>query len=782
MPLDVVLKPSLMRTLLVRILAVAIVPVLVVTAVAIAFSGRSIGNTFEDETRFVAATLQNEIDDRVVQNQRSAQFLASFPDVRTATEDRDVTTLSRFLAPVKSRIGADSIRIADANGLVLAAAQDFIPGDRLNDELVRLAEASVEQSSLVINEPDGLTVRSIALIRGRQTQPVGVLEVGAALDSAFLRALQQGGSAELVLIWGDQLRASTIALDRASLPSTAEVDASPSDTLDRTIQIGGHEYYGVFTLLHRFTTTAPGLLGVLVPTAPLVSAQEALLTLLVITLLASAVAIVVLAYRSSRSISAPLRDLASAAQLIEAGDLSVRVPKRSKHEIGTLERTFDTMAKSLDERERLQQAYLAEARTINAVADAVVGVTDRTRIFAESLGRIVGLLGASGAAVILRDRGVDDTEERLAVALAMGVDTNAARAAAREVLALPALETTSVRASPVSDGTFAAHVPLATRNRITGLLSVYFAGERPFGESETRVLRTLARLVSVATENADLVTELRANNVQLERVAQQNADLVVELRENNVRLERASRLKSEFLASVSHELRTPMNAIIGYTKLMLDGIDGELSEQQAMDLRRVSTAADNLLMLINDLLDLAKIEAGRMEIHPEDTDLSLIASDVLELVRPAANAKQISVRSTLTADLPTAFVDPSKTRQILANLTSNAVKFTDRGGVTLDARAEGGWLIVSVRDTGIGIPHDALGYIFDEFRQVDSSTTRKYGGTGLGLAITRRLVELQGGRIWVESQLGKGSTFTFTLPITSARAPQPASASVGSAR
>src|SRR5919204_3187771 len=648
MPLDVVLKPSLMRTLLVRILAVAIVPVLVVTAVAIAFSGRSIGNTFEDETRFVAATLQNEIDDRVVQNQRSAQFLASFPDVRTATEDRDVTTLSRFLAPVKSRIGADSIRIADANGLVLAAAQDFIPGDRLNDELVRLAEASVEQSSLVINEPDGLTVRSIALIRGRQTQPVGVLEVGAALDSAFLRALQQGGSAELVLIWGGQLRASTTALDRASLPSTAEVDASPSDTLDRTIQIGGHEYYGVFTLLHRFTTTAPGLLGVLVPTAPLVSAQEALLTLLVITLLASAVAIVVLAYRSSRSISAPLRDLASAAQLIEAGDLSVRVPKRSKHEIGTLERTFDTMAKSLDERERLQQAYLAEARTINAVADAVVGVTDRTRIFAESLGRIVGLLGASGAAVI--------------------------------------------------------------------------------------------------------------------------------------RLERASRLKSEFLASVSHELRTPMNAIIGYTKLMLDGIDGELSEQQAMDLRRVSTAADNLLMLINDLLDLAKIEAGRMEIHPEDTDLSLIASDVLELVRPAANAKQITVRSTLTADLPTAFVDPSKTRQILANLTSNAVKFTERGGVTLDARAEGGWLTVSVRDTGIGIPHDALGYIFDEFRQVDSSTTRKYGGTGLGLAITRRLVELQGGRIWVESQLGKGSTFTFTLPITSARAPQPASASVGSAR
>jgi signal transduction histidine kinase len=691
-----------------------------------------------------------------------------------------VAALSRFLTPIKSRIGAGSVRIADLDGLIVAAAEDFTAGDRLNTELVRLARATVEQSSLVLDEPRGLSVRSIALIRGRQTQPIGVLEVGADLDSAFLRGLRQGGDVDLVLVWNDHLRASTIDVaDRAILPTTAEVDATAADTLDRTVRIGGREYYGVFMLIHRFSAASPGMVGVLLPTAPVDTARQTLLTLLIVAVAASGLAIAFLAYRSARSISTPLRELANAAQLIEAGDLSVRIPRQSKDEIGTLERTFDNMAASLDERERLQQAYLAEARTMNAVADAVVGVTDRTRIFAESLGRIIGLLGTTGAAVALREQG---GKGRIAVPFAVGVDIDVAIAVARDLLGTT-LEPNTVRVSTIADGAmrFAAHVALATGAGITGLLSVYFADTRSLSESEARALRTLARLMSVATENADLVTELRANNIELERVAKENADLVIELRENNVQLERASRLKSEFLASVSHELRTPMNAIIGYTKLMLDGLDGDLTDQQAMDLRRVAGAADNLLVLINDLLDLAKIEAGRMEIRPEDIDIATIASDVMELVRPAANAKHIRVRSAIAPDLPRVFVDPSKTRQVLANLMSNAVKFTDKGGVALEAAAADGWLTVTVRDTGIGIPADALGYIFDEFRQVDSSTTRKYGGTGLGLAITRRLVELQGGRIWVESEMGVGSAFHFTVPVATPRA-SPLSASSAAAR
>jgi signal transduction histidine kinase len=248
-------------------------------------------------------------------------------------------------------------------------------------------------------------------------------------------------------------------------------------------------------------------------------------------------------------------------------------------------------------------------------------------------------------------------------------------------------------------------------------------------------------------------------------VAKENADLVNELKDNNLQLERANRLKSEFLASVSHELRTPMNAIIGYTKLMLDGLDGDLTEQQTADLERVVQAADNLLGLINGLLDLAKIEAGKMELNIEEVDIPLVIDDVIELIRAGADAKSLSLRAEVASTLPTAWADRARIRQVLVNLLANAVKFTEHGGVTVRATIVDGWITVAVVDTGVGIPPEAQTYIFDEFRQVDASTTRRYGGTGLGLAISKRLIALHGGRIWVESTVGAGSTFLFTLPV-----------------
>jgi signal transduction histidine kinase len=248
-------------------------------------------------------------------------------------------------------------------------------------------------------------------------------------------------------------------------------------------------------------------------------------------------------------------------------------------------------------------------------------------------------------------------------------------------------------------------------------------------------------------------------------VANENADLVGELRVNNLQLERANRLKSEFLASVSHELRTPMNAIIGYTKLMLDGLDGELTAQQQTDLFRVAQAADNLLGLINGLLDLAKIEAGKMELNVEEVNIVDVTDEALELVRPRADEKGLQVRSLIPPALPNVWADRARVRQVLANMLANAVKFTERGSVSVAASAAEGWVTVSVSDTGVGITPEAQAYVFDEFRQADSSTTRKYGGTGLGLAISKRLVTLHGGRIWVDSELGRGSTFHFTLPI-----------------
>ncbi len=260
---------------------------------------------------------------------------------------------------------------------------------------------------------------------------------------------------------------------------------------------------------------------------------------------------------------------------------------------------------------------------------------------------------------------------------------------------------------------------------------------------------------------------LETTNVELERAN-------VELGDANTELSRANRLKSEFLANMSHELRTPLNAIIGYSQLMLDGIDGDLSEQQAADLKRVTTAGSTLLGLINGLLDIAKIEAGRMEIGQERIYVDAAVTKVTDLVRPTAEAKSVAVVATIPRDLPDALGDPPRFDQILTNLLANAVKFTARGSVTVGARAFGGEIVISVTDTGIGIAPEAQSYVFDEFRQEDASTTRQFGGTGLGLAIAKKLVELQGGRIWLESAPGVGSTFSFTLPSApELAAPQP---------
>ncbi len=243
-----------------------------------------------------------------------------------------------------------------------------------------------------------------------------------------------------------------------------------------------------------------------------------------------------------------------------------------------------------------------------------------------------------------------------------------------------------------------------------------------------------------------------------------NDALVSELRSANVKLEELSRLKSEFIANVSHELRTPMNAIMGYTDFMLEGLNGPLTDQQGADLRRVRLAAANLLGIINGLLDLAKIEAGQMDLQPERFSVHGIADEVVDLLRERASTKGIALRSEIDPSLPTAWADPDHVRQVLTNLAGNAVKFTGAGEVVIGASLQDGMLEIDVRDTGEGIGPEAQAYIFDDFRQADGSSRRRHGGTGLGLAIARRLVWMNGGKIWVASEPGQGSCFSFTIP------------------
>jgi signal transduction histidine kinase len=242
-----------------------------------------------------------------------------------------------------------------------------------------------------------------------------------------------------------------------------------------------------------------------------------------------------------------------------------------------------------------------------------------------------------------------------------------------------------------------------------------------------------------------------------------------QLRELNAELEQASRAKSNFLASMSHELRTPMNAILGFTEMIHDGLYGEIPPEIQEPVSDIHTCGKQLLGLINNVLDLSKIEAGHMELALGEYVVEDIVSTVKGSLRSLAATKGLDFVTTVSPDLPLALGDGKRITQCLMNLAGNALKFTREGRVELRVEREGEHLRFAVADTGIGIPADQIDGIFEEFRQADATVSRDFGGTGLGLSITRKLVELHGGRIWVESLPGKGSTFFFSIPVRVAK-------------
>jgi signal transduction histidine kinase len=266
----------------------------------------------------------------------------------------------------------------------------------------------------------------------------------------------------------------------------------------------------------------------------------------------------------------------------------------------------------------------------------------------------------------------------------------------------------------------------------------------------------------VSTEEGALVTAAVRDITERKRLE--------ELRRRTLELE--SRMKSEFLANMSHELRTPLNAIIGFTKLMVHGKVGPLSPQHREYLVDILNSANHLLQLINDVLDLAKVEAGRMEFRPEPIDLSRVVREIRDTVRGLAAAKHIRIETELDPQLTDLVLDPAKFKQVVYNYLSNALKFTaDHGQVVIRLIHEDErFFLLEVQDTGIGIRREDIDSLFSEFRQLDSSSAKKYQGTGLGLALTKRIVEAQGGNVGVRSTVNVGSTFFAILPrVTQAK-------------
>jgi signal transduction histidine kinase len=298
-------------------------------------------------------------------------------------------------------------------------------------------------------------------------------------------------------------------------------------------------------------------------------------------------------------------------------------------------------------------------------------------------------------------------------------------------------------------------IPMRREGTTTGLLCVQSYAARAYDEHDVQMLRSIATHANLAIDNADLFNRIQAHNEELMEV---------------------DRLKTQFLANMSHELRTPLNSIIGFSRVILKGIDGPITQEQEEDLSSIYNNGQHLLTLINEILDMAKIEAGKMTLVFEDTDIIETTQSVHNTIRGLIDPEKVNFIWNVPESLPLIQADPVRIRQIMINLLSNAVKYTSEGEIVLTiAQEDENHIHILVKDTGHGIEEEAFEKIFVAFEQADSSTTRAVGGTGLGLPITKWLIDMHQGQIYFESELNKGTTFHVILPI---RLPEPAMTAV----
>jgi signal transduction histidine kinase len=400
---------------------------------------------------------------------------------------------------------------------------------------------------------------------------------------------------------------------------------------------------------------------------------------------------------------------------------------------------------------------------LSEVGRAVSSTLDLETVLTTIVSRAVELSGLDGGVVFEYDEDAEEFVQRAQTetgsALAEARRTNRIRKG-EGVLGQTAITLESVQVSDITlPGAYAGRlrenliesgirailaVPMVYEGRLIGCLGVTRNQPGDFPRNTIELLRTFATQSALAIQNARLFREIEDKSRQLEV---------------------ASQHKSEFLANMSHELRTPLNAIIGFSEVLGERMFGELNEKQEEYLKDIYGSGQHLLSLINDILDLSKIEAGRMELELTDFNLPATLDNALTLVRERAGRRGIAVGLTVDEQLEQIRADERKVRQVVLNLLSNAIKFTPEGGrIEVRAVPVDGMVEISVSDTGVGIAPEDQEAIFEEFRQV-GTTAKKVEGTGLGLALSRKFVELHGGRIWVKSELGAGSTFTFTIPM-----------------
>ncbi|MEO7913498.1 MAG: cache domain-containing protein [Roseiflexaceae bacterium] len=658
--------------------------------------------------------------------------------------------------------------------------------DTIQQDLLKLDMGQAGYAFLVNNQGKVLVRPDMHANGRRWNEPFAAENLLATRDpklyAAFERMTQQQSGVELLVYQGEDVYLAYAPIESAGW--SVGIVIPESEVLRPAQQVG----------------------------AAIADAQRQLRTQVLAVLALSVVAVLTLGAVFSVLLTRPLRQLQSGAQRIAAGDLRYRMTQTGNDEIGDLVGSFNVMSNALNQKLVELEKNLRELATLNEVSNGFKAILSLPQLFEEVPRAICERFGFERAVLYLvedgalhavaasfgRD-GVEQAQAFLAAAntepIALDGDTVEADILRSGQAVIvdnpwqhPRVSQSKQRASRSESY---VQVPIfGHEEKVLGLLSAdYHYSKRAVNARDAAQLLMYASMVGLTIENTRLFSELE----------RQVAERTTEMRAALTHAQEADRLKGEFLASISHELRTPLNAIIGFSTVMLDELDGPISAMQREDLKTINQNGRFLLHLINELLDLARIEAGKIELDIRALDLGRLIGEVVDTVGGLLYQKPIALRAALPTSLPPARADAGKVRQILLNLLSNSVKFTEKGTITItaqcvimsdeavieralgdpaepaanpgyatvmtarDGRRVTPYLAISVRDTGIGIAPEHLPLIFEEFRQVSGRRGQKQG-SGLGLSICCKLIEAHGGRIWVESTLGQGSTFTFTLP------------------
>ena len=498
-------------------------------------------------------------------------------------------------------------------------------------------------------------------------------------------------------------------------------------------------------------------------------------------------------YGFSRRITSPVKQLTEQAQKIAAGHLEEQIPVRSRDEIGQLATAFNRMTGALQGSTSDRERALAELQELNRtledrIRQRTVELEDRGAALERSLGEVRAMGEASRAISASLDlsevlKTISMHALRLSSADACGIFELDAARRRLVVVASVALDQdvlTMLEQVPIGVGGVgpisralsygqAVQVPdIAAAATLTNRDVYMRAGFQalvavPMGSTNVSHVLAVYRRQRGGLDGQTV--EVLATLANQSRGAINSARLFKELADKSRELEAASRHKSDFLANVSHELRTPMNAILGFNEMILDQVYGDISEDLRRPLTDIQQSGHHLLQLINDVLDLSKIEAGRMDLAPGEYLVQDAVRVVWASLGSLATEKGLEFVTRVPEDLPPAYGDSRRITQCLMNLAGNALKFTRQGRVEIAVERLDPMLRFRVSDTGIGIRPERIGGIFAEFQQADATIARDFGGTGLGLSITKKFVEMHGGRVWVESELGKGSTFFFSIPM-----------------